>query len=183
MIDWTATSQGGGIWLFEWTAVALRPYEIWHNGILIDTVTPADTDGEYTSTLAGFVSSPPPFEIHDTTANKAENEEYPPFAILQWRGLAGAGGYTVEQFLTIQASLERFPWTIVKTITESAAGWYSYNTVLLTDQVENEYRVKALNNKGAGGQAIEFDITVVRNPAPPDVALVVSGGDLIMEAP
>jgi hypothetical protein len=176
MIDWTATSQGGGIWLFEWTAVVDREYEIWLNGTLLGTVTPTTTTGQYTSTIEGYVSSPPPLEIHDTTSSsKAENEEFPPFAVIQWRGLTTAAAYTVERL--------NGTWAIIKTVTETGVGFYAYNTQLLTDYTETQYRVTALNTKGTSGQALTFDVTVVRNPAPPAAALVVSGGDLIWDEP
>ncbi|NIS12340.1 MAG: hypothetical protein GWN97_10605, partial [Thermoplasmata archaeon] len=85
--DWTASKQETGLWLFEWGGESGESFEVWLDGELLDTVT----GGEYECTEDGYDDAPPPLEIiADESGAEAENELYPPYAILQWRGVDGA---------------------------------------------------------------------------------------------
>lgn len=159
MKAWTATQIEPGKWTFAWTPTAGRVYEVWYQGELLHTT--AAGIGTYTTDGGGPTDAPPPVEIHDTVDGLAQNEEYTPRAILQWRGVAGVAGYQVEQL--------RGSWLPVHNATERGAGWYSYNTGVMVDRVVGQFRVTALDNRGLSGAAVSFNVRVTCNPVPPVV--------------
>jgi len=170
---WTATKQEKGEWLFEWGGGSAESFEIWLDGVLLDTVE----GGEYTCTEDGYDATAPNLEImEDLSGAEAENELYPPFAILQWREVAGADGYDVEE--QVGGS-----WIIRRNITDADAGYYTYQTSALDDSTVVPFRVTALDVNGNGGTPVTFSIKLARNPAPPDVAISIDGSnDLLIEA-
>lgn len=174
MQQWTATQTSAGIWTFTWTPTAGRVYEIWFEGLLIAT-TEAGA-GTYTTTVPGSTTTPPAYEIHDTTDGKAENEEYPPRTILQWRGVSGASLYEIEQLD------ESNVWLPVGYMSESGAGWYMYTTGVFLDGVEESFRITALDHRGVGGTAVRFNITLVCNPIPAPTTVGMENGDIVVRA-
>lgn len=170
-IDWTVTLVTAGVWRFDWDIVADDTlYEIWLNGTMIASTRL----GTYTFNIEGYIEAPPPLEIYEEWAGKAENREYPPFAVIQWRGIAEAAGYVVEQ--KIGGS-----WRTAKHLQERGKGYYAYRTDVLDDDTAIDFRITALDNKGTEGTPIEFTCRVIRNPPPPEVSYVVVGGNLVME--
>lgn len=170
MENWAAAETDGVGWLFTWAATPNDTYEIWHDGFLLDTVTPDTIAGEYAFGLDGYAASPPAVEIHNTASGKAQNEDYPTFAVIQWRGLVEASGYVVQRNNGI--------WVTVGDVTERGLGWYSYNTQVLADDLDVNFRVMALDAKGTEGAALGFTVHLVRNPSMPSVEYVVNAGNL-----
>lgn len=170
-VAWTAASSTAGVWVFTWTTYTGVSYEVWLDGILLDTVT----TGTYTYNVGDYETTPPSLEIHYVSVDKAENSAYPPYAIIQWRGLTGAAGYVVERYISDV-------WTVVRNLTERAAGWYAYATAVLDDDTDVQFRVKALDSKGTEGTPITTTVHLIRNPTPPTVTFTVTGGNLVMEA-
>lgn len=172
MQQWTATQTEPGIWVFTWTPTAGRIYEVWLYGVLLyTTVAGAGTyTTDYTTT-----DEPPQLEIHDTADGDAQNEAYPPFSWLQWRGIAAASGYNVEYY-------DGSAWVVVGFMQETAAGWYMFKTAILEDQTAAQYQVTALDDRGLGGTAVEFTIELVTNPLPPAVTIDVDGGTITVGA-
>ena len=169
MEDWTAIRTEYGYWLFSWTAGPTDIFTVWLNGIQIDTVT----GDEYECKLNGYVSGPPPLEIVDD-ADDAENDLYPPFAVLQWREVSGAAAYLIEQYIDSA-------WTTKKTIMDKSTGYYWYRTAVLTNETEYQFRVSALNKVGNPGTPVAYTFEIEHNPAAPDVAYTIDGSnDLIV---
>jgi len=175
--DWTATKQANGHWLFTWDMESYADsniaYDIWLDGELVDTVIGVD---EWECMLDGYDAAPPPVEIlEDESGVFAENELYPPYAILQWRGTTDASGYQVQRLVGAT-------WQTRDTITERAKGWYYHKTQAMDDDTQETFRVRALDERGNAGSPLSFIFTLARNPAPPDVTLSVdSVGDVQVE--
>lgn len=168
---WTATKQENGHWLFEWTADSGDPFDIYLNGELLDSVT----GGEYEAEEDGYDTAPPPLEIvEDASGADAESLLYPPYAILQWRGVTGAEAYLVEKLVDGD-------WVSFKTIMEQEEGYYTYQTGVLTDSESTSFRVSALDLQGNAGTPVAFSFYVVRNPAPPSVSLEMESGGLVVD--
>jgi len=169
---WTATKQENGHWLFAWDADSGESFEIWWNGTLLNTVV----GGEFDCELNGYAETPPPLEVvADESGVDAESELYPPFVILQWRGVSGATAYLVEQYVS-------GAWIARKTVMERERGYYTYQTAVLEDDTETTFRVSALDARGTAGTPVNFSFKVVRNPAPPDVSFSMeSGASLVVE--
>ena len=172
-VAWSAVKQAEGSWLFSWTADSGDSFDIWLNGIQLATVT----DDEYLCTEPDYDSEPPPLEIvEDESGTFAENELYPPFANIQWRGVDGATSYLVEKYAA-------GAWSTVATITDISAEYYWYRTLPLEDDTEYNYRVSAQDINGNTGTPVTFAITLARNPSPPSVTYAIdSNGDLDVEA-
>ena len=176
-LDWTATKQANGHWLFTWDMDSFADsdvaYDIWLNGDLEDTVI---GDNEWDCALDGYDEVPPPVEIiEDESGVYAENELYPPYAILQWRGTTAASGYRVERLVSGS-------WIIRDTVVERAKGWYYHKTQALNDDTAESWRVTALDERGNAGTPVPFSFTLARNPEVPDVTLTLdSVGDIQVE--
>lgn len=169
MVFWTATKQGNARWLFTWTSDSDESWDIWLDGVLIVTVE----GGEYETQLPGYETEPPHFEIV-ATGTDAENDLYPPFAILQWREVGEEAGYLIEKKVN-------GTWTSVGNLTNTSKGYYTFRTTPLEDDTDIDFRVSALNFRGEAGTPIEFTVHVVRNPAPPSVTYAIdSAGDLVV---
>lgn len=168
---WAATKLANGHWLYEWDADSAAPFEIWLDGELIDSVV----GGSFEAEMDGYDESPPPVEIvSDESGVFAESLLYPPYAILQWRGVTGAEAYQVEQYVGGN-------WVVKKTIMELGAGYYTYQTDALPDSESQSFRVSALDALGNAGTPVTFSFYVVRNPAPPDVVLSVDSGGITVD--
>jgi len=170
---WTATKQAKGTWLFEWDATSGESFFIWLDGELLDTVD----DGEYECTETDYDDAPPPLEIMlDESGAVAENDAYPPYAILQWRGVTGASGYVVEKMISGS-------WITQREITEASVGYYFHKTQPLEDNTSYSFQVSALDVNGNAGTPISFTVRLARNPAPPGVTLTIDGSnDLVVGA-
>lgn len=155
MKQWAATQTTPGVWVFTWTPTPGRVYEIWDTGVLVATTEPGA--GSYTTGVMA-TDMPPAFEIHDTLDGDAQNKEYTPVALLQWRGVPGATGYNVYQ--------QNPSWRVVDSIMENGFGWYMYNSAALVDRTLNKFRVTALDSRGVAGANVEFHVTMVCNPRP-----------------
>ena len=169
---WTATIQQNGHWLFTWDAASDESFDVWLDGELLDTVE----GGEYDCDEPEYWDSPPPLEIiPDESTEFADNDLYPPYAILQWREVAGADAYQVQL-------LSGSSWLNRKTVSDIGIGFYFYRTPVLEDQVETSYRVMAVDVNGNAGTPVAFTFNIVRNPSPPDVTYEIdSAGDLVVD--
>jgi len=166
---WTAEKTELGHWLFSWSGAPTDYFTVWLDGKQIDTVLGT----EYDFALDGYTAAPPALEIVDDE-DTPESNTYPPFAILQWRYIAGATAYLVEVYAGSA-------WTTQKTIRETGAGYYWFKTAVLADQTEAQYRISALDLRGNAGTPIAFTFDLVRNPAAPDVEYTIDGAnDLVV---
>lgn len=170
-INATVTRTLEGTWLFTWTP-GVPPYSIWLEGVEIATGLTTELFEEDASI---FRDETPPLEIL-IAGDPPESRDFPPFVIIQWRGLQAADAYVVEQFINA-AFVE------VVNVMERATGYYDWMSDPLTDGATHLFRVIALNQVGTEGVPIPFTIDMARNPAPPSVAFDInSAGDLVVSA-
>ena len=169
-IDTTATRQSSGSWLFTWTAGS-APYAVWLDGKLLTSGLTAES---YEYTGGEYVDTPPPVEILES-GDTPKNQDYPPRYTIQWRGNVNAYAYVVQQYLS-------GTWTDVGFSIERGKGYYRYETLALADAESHQFKVIALDLYDNEGTAIAFTVSMVRNPAPPDVTLTMTAGDLVVSA-
>jgi hypothetical protein len=162
---WTATKQDDSSWLFTWDYVSGESFEIWLDGVLLDTVS----DGEYTASEDGYDDAPPPLEIIDATL-APDSETYPPYVILQWREVSGASGYQVDEYVGGS-------WVNRRVFVDASAGYYWYKSDPLDDDDTHIFRVSALDLNGNAGTAVQFTYLMARNPAPPEVTITINGSN------
>lgn len=164
----TITNTALGVWTFTWEEESGVSYNIYLGGVLLDTVD----EGEWVSTVPGYLSSPPPVEIVPDNET-AESLTYPPFLRLQWRIVEGEAGYRVEEYVGGS-------WVTRREIMDNGSEYYSYKTPLLEDGSTANWRVSAFGKQGDAGTPVVFTVEIVRNPSTPDVSLDYdeSTGDL-----
>jgi len=167
--NWTATKKANGFWLFEWDGDSGDSFDIWLDGVLLETVT----GGEYECVEPDYDEAPPPLEIvADDSYTFAENDLYPPFAYIQWRGVLGCAGYVVEKLVGAT-------WVTQDVIAENLKGWYYYRTAVLEDGGSYYYRVVATTLGGSEGTPVDFIVDIVRNPSPPSVSFSIESNGLV----
>ncbi len=168
MIPWAATKLEHGGWNFTWDASSSSGgsagYDIWLQGRLLSTVT----EEEYECLEPDYVDTPPPLEIV-VEGEAAENDLYPPFAVLQWFGVSTASAYIVEELVGIS-------WLLRSTVLEIGSGYYAMQTFLLADCTAASWRVRPVDSQGNAGTALTSTFTVVRNPDPPVVDAQYAAG-------
>ncbi len=165
-INATVARNGDGSWTFTWAA-GTTPYSIWLDGRLL---TSSLTTESYTVSDTDYEDEAPPLEVLNS-GDASENQTYPPRAVIQWRGLAGAAEYSVEK---LSGS-----WTELAQVEEDGSGYYRWESDPETDSTTVQYRVTAYSLSGASGTPLTFSIFFVRNPAPPSIAVSIdSSGDL-----
>lgn len=164
---------GGNSWRYEWTATT-GPYRVYYRGVLVDTVS----DVDYTITEDGATSEPPVLEILD--ANDTDSPEQmanPPRVRLQWYEVSGAILYRVKHY-------EDSAWVLLASIPEAGTGHYEYQSLVVDDQAEESWVIYAVDEYYNEGDPVEFHLTVIRNPGPPDVAMSYNSvtGDVTISA-
>jgi len=168
IINATVVRQAEGTWLFTWDPGS-SPYSVWLDGELLESGL---TDEEYEYTGAVYPDEAPPLEIIES-GDTAENDEFPPYLLLQWWGLQDASGYMIEQYVSGS-------WIEEVHIMERARGYYSWATDPLEDGSSHQFRITAVGLYGNEGTPVAFTTTICRNPEPPDVDIVISGGDVVI---
>jgi len=148
----------GATWRFTWDA-GTPDYEIWLDGIVIDTVTPESFDFE----LPGFNVTPPPLEIVEVS-DVPDSEIRPPFLILQWREIALATSYSVEFLVGSVFEKQKFVYP-------KGSGYLRFQTPAQVDATEVIWRIRAMDDAGNFGVEVPFTIDIVKNPDPPDVSI------------
>ena len=168
--DQIAVREQSGRWKFTWSPGA-APYSVWLEGVEVTTDLLIE---EYEYDGADFPDVPPPLEILEA-GDIADNETYPPRALVQWYGNPLAVAYEVEQKID-------GVFTLVVAATERGDGYYSWTSLPLDDVTTHEFRVKAIDSFGNEGPLISFSVDIVRNPPAPDVTVAVSAGDIVVSA-
>ncbi len=169
-IEPTVFRLSDGQWRFTWPA-GTSPYSIWLDGFLLTDSLLVETF-DFSGGL--FVDRPPALEILNT-ADASENEKFPPFVTIQWRGLIAAGAYAVEQFISSV-------WTEIGQVMEQKTGYYTWRVQDLADDATHLFRVLALDPVGNEGTPINFTIDMTRNPAPPLPTFSISSSGAIVVA-
>lgn len=168
-IEPQVTRRDDGGWAFTWSP-GTPPYAIWLDGLLIATVSTEAVD----VLRPNYATAPPDIEVVDSASDsQAESELYPPYMLLQWRGVQNAAGYIVEKF-------NGSAWVAQNTIRETGQGYYSYRTAPLQDEEAAQFRVKAVDLRSNAGTPVTFSFEVVRNPAHPAVEVEIVAGDVVV---
>lgn len=164
----TIVKRVDGGWSFTWPEQGVD-YHIWLDGELLETVTTPS----YEFTFPDY-DVPPDLEIVPDGV-LAENEQYPPYVILQWRGIVDeiVAAYIVEQFVGAA-------WVTQATVMETKEGYYSWQSPPLTDNTTELYRVSAVDVIGNAGTPIAFTFDVIRNPEHPEVTITITGGNVVV---
>ncbi len=172
-INALVTRLDNGGWDFGWSG-GTPPYSIWNLGILIATVTPTS----YIFNSPGYELTPPDLEIL-SSGSQSQQEEYPPYVILQWRGLQNAYAYLVEWLPPPSGS----EYQILSTILEKGRGYYQWTSLAYPDDTEEQFRVSACDQYGNPGTPIQFSIQICRNPPAPVVDVTISSSGNVVVSP
>lgn len=169
MINSTVARIESGGWDFSWPA-GTGPYSVWLDGRRLAVVT----DPAYTFLLPGYDLIPPDLEILDV-GGTPDNFVYPPYVLLQWRGLQSAVNYIIEQYTGDSTT----PWVLLGSLRELKRGYYAWTTAPIPDEEDVQFRVTAADLVGNPGTHREFAAQVCCNPRRPAVAFsVTSSGDI-----
>jgi len=169
MLSYTISKTITGSWLFSWVGESSDDiFEIWLEGELLAEVSLE----EYTFTGPNYDLTPPPLEII-VSGTIAENDTNPPYLLLQWRRIAGALYYQIEQYVDTA-------WVLRERLAESDSEYYGYYTAVLPDCTITQWRVSALNSLGDEGVSVSFSSYLVRNPPPPEVVIDYAAGAVVV---
>ncbi len=163
VLDLTVIRLEDSTWKFTWTA-GTPDYEIWLDGILLDTVTPE----EFIFTCPGFDSNPPPLEIVEVS-QIPDSEIHPPFLILQWREITLAKYYVLQFFTGVIFQIQKF-------IIGDLTGYIKEETPPQLDDTEVQWRITTLDEFDNAGASINFIVDIVKNPDPPAVNITFAAG-------
>lgn len=159
---------GSNNWTYTWDPnTTTSPYRPYLRGELL--VNESTTATEYTVSGTDLLE-PPPLEVLDATDTvAAQNLRYSPLLTLQWRGDTDAGIYRVEEKVSSV-------WTLRRTVQETGAGYYRYESATLADITTHNFRIIPVDPLGVLGNPLPVDVFMVRNPAVPSISLSYSSG-------
>lgn len=162
----TATRTGSYSVKYDWAGTA--PFDVWQDGVKILNQTTATT---YTAQTTDGTTNPlPAVEVLDSTDTEvAQSKQFSPLVKFQWRGQSDASYYQVQQYVDAE-------WTAKAMVKENGTGYYSYESIPLTDDTTAEFRVVPYDIRGYAGLPLPITHTIVRNPPPPAVAYAYSAG-------
>jgi len=171
VIDPTIVQLIDGRWQFTWP-VDTPPYSVWFDGEELASGLATESfiydGGLFPDQIA------PAVEVLNS-GDTIQNQIYPPRFLLQWRGLQVAVAYTVEQFINAV-------WVEVVQVMEEGKGYYSYTTDPLSDGDIHLFRIIAFDQATNSGIPLAFTSVITRNPAPPDVGIAITAGDIVVSA-
>lgn len=165
----TVSRNADSSWHFTWTGGS-APWSIWLDGRLLETVTTP----VYDFTMPGYPDEPPDLEILNQGV-VGKNQLYPPFVIIQWRGVQGVLGYIVELYNGSSAS----PWSRVADAMEVRKGYYQWTSQALADDTIPQYRVSTIDLNGNKGTPIVFTVHICCPPKHPEVVASVGSSGAI----
>lgn len=171
MLPYTITKTQRGSWLFSWSGESSDDtFEVWLEGSLLAETS----DEEYECVLPDYDATPPPLEILAAGVD-AQNKTYPPLLTIQWRRVATAAYYQIEEYVDSA-------WVMRVRMTENGSEYYAYKTPVLDDCTTTQWRVTGLNSVGDIGTYITFSSFLVRNPPPPAVTIDYADGAVVITA-
>lgn len=154
----TCQRMGNTSWKYEWAGTA--PYDVYKDGMLV-----LDQSDLVSLVVNGSNRHTPPaieiFDADDTTT--PQSVLYSPRMRMQWRGQADADLYIIQEYVSAA-------WTDRQKVRENGQGYYNFTTTPLPDGSAAQWRVLAQDARGHRSDAINFTVTICRNPAPPAVA-------------
>lgn len=163
------TRNSDGTWTFAWTSTGATYYRIVLFGLQLDTTSNAFYTVSDPSALLSYRTFPPPIEVVPTTT-KALSELYQPYLLMQWYGDPNATLYLVQYN-------NGATWQTIAQISNAGQWVLQFQTAVLFDETEYDYRVIAVDALGDQSTPRPYTINVVTPPTPPDaiVTLTYSG--------
>lgn len=170
------TKVAPGHWRYVWTGTS--PYYVYKDGhLFFNATTRTEWIFDNTSNY-----EPPVIEVRDSTEATTTIEQLnnPPYATLQWFMAANAAYYIIQEYVTVGSSGS---WVTRKNLFEDGSEYYTYQTPVLDDVTTATWRVLAVDKHNTYNP-VTFEIYMVRNPDPPDIALSYSAatGNLTVSA-
>ena len=145
---------GGGVWEFRWSSDLAAPtFWLYRNGVLLGTTTNTSTR---LRVVAGQTVA---FEVFDAQPARTPIQ-FPGEIILQWRAVADAVHYRVEEDVATV-------WTLRATILEDGSGLYDWQSGPLDDVTSYDFRVRAVDAHAMQGTALALSVFMVRYPDVP----------------
>jgi len=160
--------NANGSWTFIWADIGASYYRAVLWGLEQKQVNPQNGFASFTWNKQEYKKFPPPIEIAFED-QQVLSELYVPYLILQWYSDPLASKYQIQQSTDNGAT-----WTVIATLTQAGAWVYSYQTVILIDEVAYKYRVIAIDSIGNQSVARNFVRYVVCPPAPPDPKIKIA---------
>lgn len=159
----TDTDQSGVVqigpqaWRYTWSGTS--PYRLYVPGWQIGAPT---TDNSIILE-SDDIYEPPPLEVLDSLDTvDALDIQNPCTITLQWRGDLSHNYYSIEENVSGAWVRQRF-------VKEVGQGYYEFMSEVLDDATAANWRIVAYDSEENAGRSMEFTVTVVRNPAPPQV--------------
>ena len=157
---------GGASWKF--TPSGTAPFDYYLDGKLV--FPQSSNTYEFINSPTGSATEPPPMEVVDANdTDLPASTDYPPFLAIQWRGVALARYYIVEQSVAAV-------WTQRARVVENGAGYYQHRTNRLADKTSHLWRVTAIDSEGYSSQVKAYTITIACHPQPPGIVLTYASG-------
>lgn len=97
----------------------------------------------------------------------------PPYFTLQWDGDPDTVMFRVEQL--VGAS-----WKVKDLVPADDTRVFHYDTETLADSTVHSFRITGLDAEGRAGPPLELEGEMCRYPDAPDVALSLSGGEIVI---
>lgn len=175
----TITNEGGARWRFEISGT--QPFRWFLDGerIAFDN---DDEDGASPTTdriIEGEdTEEPPAVEILDSTETQTPENLLNPMRVkIQWRGVTGTDVYIISRKVD-------GIFTQIKAVGhDERRGYYQYQTPIYDNGTET-FRIVADDGRGNTSTPLDYDVFIVRNPAPPSISASYSPvtGDLTISS-
>lgn len=140
-------------------------FDVWLCGVNIQTTTSPTGTGQVLITVAA--NSSPYLEIIDN--GDIPHPAYPGTVTLNWRRLANAASYNVQQYVSSS-------WSTLQTQPETGLGNGIYLTSWLPDNTQQKFQVVPVDAQGVAGTPISYTINVVHHPDVPAASYSYSSG-------
>ena len=164
---------GTKMWRYDYSGTSR--FKRYIKGVLYEGRSSADT---FLIVVGDSDVEPVPVEIIDSTENEEDVSQvkYPQRAVLQWRAATGTAYYKIQKSVS-------GVWTDVRIIHHRPNSiYFKWQSPQLDDVTTHQYRVMAYTASGDEGVPIPMDVSIVRNPDPPEVTISLAGGTLTVAA-
>jgi len=159
----TVTRTSGGWRLAFASGLADATFYVWRDGVLLGSTTATWWD------VVAEAGTYPVWEVFDDAGDEPLGR-FPGTVTLQWRAVAAAAHYVVEEYAA-------GAWVERAQVAESGdAGYLRWTSRWLEDVTSHQFRVTAVGVDGNESDAEGWDVLMVRWPDPPDVSVTYAQG-------